>query len=294
MQDTKPLLVFASVLEHGSMNAAAQALGMTPSAVSQHVTRLESLHGVKLLHRSTRRLSPTDAGRSVGAYCMRLKNTLSDAHQALDNLKNEAAGEVRLAVASGMADAPAFQTALKRLRQLHPNIRLRLYFGDEVADLREGGIDIALRGGEHALADTDLVARHLAAWPWQICAAPAYLAQQGAVTRPEQLNRLHWLHYLPVNTTLRRGAESWRLNVTESLFCNQLSAVRTLTLGGLGVSMQLAGDTADLVAQGRLVVLLPEWTLPSVNIYAVMPHRVQSAKTEAVVRILQQSFAETA
>ena len=71
MQDTKPLIVFAAVLEHGSMNAAAAALGMTPSAVSQHISRLEALHGVKLLHRSTRRLSPTDAGRSLGSHCAR-------------------------------------------------------------------------------------------------------------------------------------------------------------------------------------------------------------------------------
>ena len=68
MQDIKPLLVFATVLEQGSMNGAATALGMTPSAVSQHISRLETLHQVKLLHRSTRHLVPTDAGRALGHY----------------------------------------------------------------------------------------------------------------------------------------------------------------------------------------------------------------------------------
>jgi len=68
MDDLKPLLAFAAVLEHGSMNAAAKALGMTPSAVSQHISRLEKLHGVKLLHRSTRRLAPTDAGQALAAH----------------------------------------------------------------------------------------------------------------------------------------------------------------------------------------------------------------------------------
>ena len=72
MDDLKPLLAFAAVLEHGSMNAAAKALGMTPSAVSQHISRLEKLHGVKLLHRSTRRLAPTDAGQALAAHCRRL------------------------------------------------------------------------------------------------------------------------------------------------------------------------------------------------------------------------------
>ncbi len=113
MQDIKPLLVFAAVLEHGSMNAAAAALGMTPSAVSQHITRLESLHGVKLLNRSTRHLAPTDAGRALAVHCGRLRRTLADTQTALDNLKTEAAGEVHLAITSGIADTQMFQTALK-------------------------------------------------------------------------------------------------------------------------------------------------------------------------------------
>ena len=87
MQDIKPLLVFAAVLEHGSMNGAAQALGMTPSAVSQHITRLESLHGIKLLNRSTRHLTPTEAGHTLGQHCRRLRQSWLDAHAALDGVK---------------------------------------------------------------------------------------------------------------------------------------------------------------------------------------------------------------
>ena len=89
MQDIKPLLVFATVLEYGSMNAAAAALGMTPSAVSQHINRLEALHGIKLLNRSTRSLAPTDAGRALGEYCRRLAATLADTRTVIDNLKTE-------------------------------------------------------------------------------------------------------------------------------------------------------------------------------------------------------------
>ena len=106
MDDLKPLLVFAAVLEHGSMNAAAQALAMTPSAVSQHIARLEHLHGVKLLHRSTRRVSPTEAGATLAQYCRRLSATLRDTRLALDNLKTDIAGEVRLAAPTSMATAP--------------------------------------------------------------------------------------------------------------------------------------------------------------------------------------------
>ena len=172
MDDLKPLLVFAAVLEHGSMNAAAQALAMTPSAVSQHIARLEHLHGVKLLHRSTRRVSPTEAGATLAQYCRRLSATLRDSRLALDNLKTDIAGEVRFAAPTSMAMAPAFQRALQRIGEEHPALRLQLHFGEALADLRSGAIDIALRGGEHALDAPDLVARHLADWRWIICAAP--------------------------------------------------------------------------------------------------------------------------
>ena len=291
MQDIKPLLVFAAVLEHGSMNAAANALGMTPSAVSQHVSRLEAQHGVKLLHRSTRRLTPTDAGQALAQYCLRLRHTLADTLQALDNLKTEAAGDLNIALPSGMAHAPPFQVALQQLQQHYPAIRPQLYFSDSLADLKQGDIDIALRGGNHALDAPDLVARPLATWHWQIVAAPAYLAARPPINSPHQLAEQQWLHYLPIHAILLRGEERHVLEIERSILCNQLAAVSTLTQAGLGLSMQLSGETAALIAQGRLCVVLPDWALPSVRIYAVTPHRVQSAKTEAALGILQRCFA---
>lgn len=294
MHDIKPLLAFAAVLEHGSINAAAAALGMTASAVSQHITRLESIHGVKLLNRSTRRLTPTDAGRALAAHCARLRRTLADTQTALDNLKTEAAGELRLAITSATADSPVFQTALIRLQREYPDIRPVLYVADQLVDLQQDGIDIALRGGDHALDNPDLIARHLVTWPWLICGAPDYLAQHPPITRPEQLHGCRWLHFLPVRTTLHCGAESYLLDIADSMPCSQLAAVRSLTLGGAGLSLQLAGEVRQHISQGRLKAVLPEWTLPAVNLYAVTSYRVQSAKTEAAVKVLQQAFAEAA
>ena len=130
MQDIKPLLVFAAVLEHGSMNAAAAALGMTPSAVSQHINRLETLHGIKLLNRSTRSLAPTDAGRALGEYCRRLAATLADTRTVIDNLKTEPVGELRISLTSSVISSHAFQTAFSRLQTEFPKIRPVLNFSD--------------------------------------------------------------------------------------------------------------------------------------------------------------------
>ena len=161
MTETKPLLAFAAVIEHGTMHAAARALGMTPSAVSQHISRLEALHGVKLLKRSTRRIAPTEAGAALAAHCVKLRQALLDAQAALDNIKTEAAGEVRLALPSPLTLAPDFQAALLRVAAEFPKISIRLFVSDELADLQRHNIDIALRGGDTALDAPDLVARHL-------------------------------------------------------------------------------------------------------------------------------------
>lgn len=292
MQDIKPLLVFAAVLEHGSMNAAAQSLGMTPSAVSQHITRLENTHGVKLLHRSTRRLTPTDAGQALAQYCQRLRHTLADTMQALDNLKTEAAGNLHIALPSGMALAPPFQTALQRLQNEYPEIRPQLHFSDTLVDLKQESIDIALRGGHSALDAPDLVARKLATWRWHICAAPQYLAAHEPITRPEQLHGHRWLHYLPIRLMLNCGGQHYRLDIENSIMCSQLAAVNTLTLAGAGLSVQLDGEVQKALSDGLLQTVLPEWEQAPMDIYAVTSYRVQSAKTEAAMRILLACFAE--
>ena len=227
----------------------------------------------------------------MAQYCLRLRHTLADTLQALDNLKTEAAGDLHIALPSGMAHAPPFQVALQQLQQHYPAIRPQLYFSDSLADLKQGDIDIALRGGNHALDAPDLVARPLATWHWQIVAAPAYLAARAPIDSPHQLAEQQWLHYLPIHAILLRGEERHVLEIERSMLCSQLAAVSTLTQAGLGLSMQLSGETAALITQGRLRVVLPDWTLPSVRIYAVTPHRVQSAKTEAALGILQRCFA---
>lgn len=292
MQDIKPLLVFAAVLEHGSMNAAAAALGMTPSAVSQHINRLESLHGLKLLNRSTRRLVQTDAGRVLGGYCRRLSQTLAETRNAVQQLKTEPAGDLNIALTSAIVESPAFQTALRRLQNEFPKIRTVFHFSDALEDLQQKPMDLAIRGGDHALDDANLVARHLAVWQYRICASPDYLAQHTPIVHPSQLHAHRWLHFLPVRTTLHCGSENYFLDITDSTYCSQLAAVRSFTSAGFGLSLQVSGEIEQAVAQGRLKIVLPEWSLPPVNLYLVTPYRTQSAKTEAAVQIIQESFAQ--
>ena len=291
MKEIKALLVFSTVLKNGSMKGAATELGMTPSAVSQHITKLEKLHGIKLLNRNTRHLLPTDAGRALGSYCQRFQQALLDTQTALNNLKEEATGELKIALTSNIIDTTMFQQALKRLQQEYPSITPNLLVSDALLDLQQSDIDIAIRGGDHALDDPNLVARHLASWAWKICATPAYLSERPAISRPEQLHQQHWFHFLPISITMHHDIESYQLTITNSMPCSQITAIRSLTLAGLGVSLQLEGEVREYINQGRLTVVLEDWVLPVVNLYAVTPYRVQSAKTEAGIKILQESFS---
>ena len=292
MEDVKPLLVFAAVLEQGSMNAAAQALQMTPSAVSQHIARLESVRGVKLLNRSTRRLTPTDAGEALAEHCRRLRQTLREVQVALENLKEAAAGDLHLAVPSTLLHAPPLQRALAMLQCDYPEVHPWLHSSDELLDLHQGGVDIAIRGGEHALDAPDLIARPLVSWPWRICATPEYLARHEAISRPEQLMMHPWIFWQPLRLPMQREEKHFLLECERGTRCNTLAAAHTLVLAGLGLGVQLSGEIEAALAQGRLQVVLPEWQLPVVSLYAVTPYRVQSAKTAVMLRLLQQAFRE--
>lgn len=290
MDDLKPLLAFAAVMEYGSMHAAGKALGISASAISQHITRLESLHGVKLLKRSTRRLFPTEAGKILATHCQTLRQAIHNTQQALDNVKTEIAGEVSLALPTGLIFSAPLQQALLNIAKRLSLIKIRLVVADQLVDLQQQSIDIALRGGEHALDAPDLIARHLVDWQWHMVASPSYLAQHNLPKNPADLAHLRWLTCMPMTYELRYQQERilWKMPNTWNM--GDLATVRQMTLAGLGASVQLAGDIATAVQQEHLTILLPQWQMPTIALYAITPHRVQSAKVAAVLAILLESF----
>lgn len=293
LDDAKPLLAFATVLETGSMQAAGKALGISASAVSQHVSRLEALHRVKLLHRSTRRLTPTDAGLALRAHCHRLRQTLLLAQEALESLKSEASGKLHLALASSLVQAPAFCRSLSLLSRHYPGIQPVLHIDDTLTPLAGGAIDIAIRGGDHALEAPGLVARPLAHWRWRILAAPDYLDRHPSIRQPDDLLSHTWLHYRDQRQTLilQRGDTTQSLRLPPGLVCDQLAAVSQLAMAGFGLCLQLSGEAQKATEDGRLHPLLPDWKLPGIHLYAVTPQRAQSAKVRVALEILHQAFA---
>ncbi|SMB79505.1 DNA-binding transcriptional regulator, LysR family [Pasteurella testudinis DSM 23072] len=290
MDDLKPLLAFAAVIKYGSMNAAGDKLGISPSAVSQHISRLERLYGVKLLYRNTRSMQPTEAGNQLAQYAIQLQQSALYAQNALESLKSEVSGTLRIAMISGLLDAEWFQAALRELVQTYPNVVPQLFIGDSVIDLKQERIDVAFRAGEGALNQGDLVAKRLATAQWTICAAPDYLANAEPITQPLDLLQHRWISSFRINQSLQRGDQIFMLQPTDYLYCNQLSGLRNCSLAGLGLSIQTDLEISGLLRKGLLQTVLPEWKLPTINLYAVLPYRVQSAKVRVWLDIVQQQL----
>ncbi|MDO9404171.1 MAG: LysR family transcriptional regulator [Polaromonas sp.] len=292
MDQLRRMGVFAEVVAAGSLSAAARQLGMTPSAVSQHLKLLEKSLGLALLHRSTRRLTLTEAGERYHAGCAAMVAAARSADQALARLRDEPEGELRLAAPIGFGGLLA--SALGPLRA-HPRLRLRLLLDDARVDLIEARVDLAIRVGEQA--DSTLVARKLGRMPRQLCAAPAYLARAGWPAQPRDLLQHDWLAHQSaqsgpdlVEMTSASGQQE-TLRLEGRVQASQVTALHALCVAGWGISIGVSEEDKAALADGRLLPVLPGWTLADLPVYAVTPRRgEQPAKVRHALDLLAAWF----
>ena len=292
MDQLRRYAIFAAVVEAGTMTGAAKALGMTPSAVSQHIGQLESLLGLTLLHRSTRRLSLTEAGEVVWQGCQSLQQTLNQTELRLSEVRDSLLGEVRITAPVGMAGQP-LALALSPLLQAHPGLCIQIIADDEKRDLIAERIDVALRVG--SLPDSTLVARKLGQTRMLLCAAPAYLARKGTPRTPADLAAHDWLCGDMLGSGLllldERGGEH-RVRFKPRVLCNNVLPLRQFALAGQGISLQPEGEVGEDLAQGRLLELLPGFWVPPMEIHAITPQREIPEKVRRVITALRSHFAE--
>ena len=293
MDQLKRMAIFAEVVARGSLTAAARQLGMTPSAVSQHLRQLEQSLGLALLHRSTRRLALTEAGERYHAGCAAMVAAAHSAEQALARLRDEPEGELRLAAPIGFGSLLA--AALAPLRS-YPKLSLRLLLDDTLIDLIEARVDIALRVG--ALADSSLVARKLGSMTRQLCASPGYLAERGWPAHPQELLQHDWLGSKPGHAGMDllelhgAGGETQVLRLEGRVQASQVTALHALCVAGWGISMGVSEDDRQALADGRLLPVLPGWHVPDLPVYAVTPRRgEQPAKVRHAMDLLAAYFS---
>ncbi len=264
--------LFARVAALGTLSAAARERNVPVSQVSRMLTRLEKGCGARLIHRSTHGLALTAEGESFLGYCQRLIATLDEMEGDFARKSGEAVGRVRVAASTVIAQY-LLLPSLPSLHERHPRLQVDLEVSDRLVDMARDGIDLAIRT-DAALPDT-LVARPIGRLGRALYAAPAYAAQRGLPTHPEQLgaHRLiansavshlnHWPFVVDGRRTTVSVEGHWRTNDT--------GLAASMVLQGLGIGRLVTVAAEPLVRQGRLVAVLGTFVdHQPVPIYAVM------------------------
>jgi DNA-binding transcriptional LysR family regulator len=284
---------FVAVVEQGSISAAARVLDRDPSVISRRLDALEARLGVRLLSRTTRRITLTEAG---AAYLTRVRTILSELSAADSEAAEGAAaprGLLRLSLPATFARRwiapwlPAFVAA-------YPDVQLELIHSDRFVDLIADGFDAAVRIG--ALSDSSLVVRHLAQFETILCASPSYVARQGVPSRPEDLAQHQCLRFpkegFRQSWKLRNGDQHMTQRVSGSIVSDEGEGLLVACLAGAGILPASDWEIGQELADGRLVRVLPGWRFDEDGAVQVVlpPGRLIPAKTRVFVDWLVRDF----
>ena len=288
------MTLFARVVEAGSFSAAARALDRTPSAVSKQIRRLEDRLGVRLLNRTTRHLSLTDAGDAFYAYAARIAGELEEAEDAVAAFGDYPRGTLRVAatVSFGRVEIlPRIESFLRRW----PDVRLEVELTDHHVDLVEEGLDVAIQWREQ-IEDPAVVARRLCINRRIICAAPAYVERHGMPRTPEALtehNCLTLTELSEFNDWAFTDAEHGErvLHVGGNFAANTADGLYEAAIAGVGLARLSTWLVMPDIRAGRLVPVLPEYPHERSAFYLVYPHRRHlSPAVRAFVDFLVELF----
>ena len=284
--------VFAEVVGAKSFSAAADKLGISKSLASREVSALERSLAVKLLNRSTRKLSLTEAGSIFYEHCVNILQEAELAERRVTQAQSEPAGVVK------MTAIPAFAVrhvlpAIVEFQQQYPKIQVRLSCSNRTVDLGTEGFDLGIRSSPPA---PNLVARKLAVSRLVLLASPAYLARRGTPRRIQDMEK-HDCVLFPMLApkgvwTFRRSGRKYALKVPASFETDDLEAVRAAILSGLGVGLLPRHMVGADLRQGTLVPLLRQFQpVPEGAIYLVyLPNRTQPSRVRVLVNFLIARF----
>ncbi|MCL6705381.1 LysR family transcriptional regulator [Pseudomonas sp. R2.Fl] len=293
MTNLGDLEIFARVISSGSMSLAARSLGLSPAVVSKRIKRLEDRLGTRLLQRTTRQISLTEAGQGFHERVLAVLAGLEEAEAFAAGRSSEVRGTLKISAPTSfgrMHIAPH----LKRFMGAHPELVIELVLSDEFTDIVAGGFDLAIRIAE--LTDSSLVARRLAPVRRILCAAPDYIAGHGT---PETIEDLKHHRCLPAH-----NHDAWRLEGPEGLLSvrpegmlitNSSEVIREAVIAGLGIALRSTWDIGPELKAGRLVQVLPTYEgSHNVTLSAVYPSRqFLPAKVRLFIDYLAELYGPT-
>lgn len=296
MENWNDIAVFVRVVEAGSFTAAAGKLGLSQSAVSKSVTRLEERLGTRLLNRSTRRISLTETGSALHVRGLAALKEMEEAELEVARLQTEPRGVLRVSAPMSFGVLHLAPLLPEFLRQ-YPALTVDMQMDDRLVDLVEEGYDLAIR--IKALDDSALVAKRLAPCRSVTCAAPEYLARHGEPQTPRDLRDHRCLVYTyrtnPLEWEFRDSAgKKISVTITGPLHCSSGLALREAALASAGILLTPTFYVGDAIKSGRLRPILTDYiNFPEANVYAVYPERRHlSPKVRAFVDFLGGRFGD--
>lgn len=287
--------LFVRVVETGSFSKAAAELGITQPTATKHVAALEARLGARLLHRSTRGVTPTEVGHLYHAKCKLIEQELEAADNLAGLLQGQAGGQLRIGCSVAFGRRVLVPLVLRFMRE-HPAITVDLSFDDRYVNLVEQGIDVAIRMGR--LADSSLGARYLGRNPWVLVASPAYLAVHGAPADAQALAGHACLVYSSV-----QGDDRWSFTAPDGrshsvavrgpLRSNNLSAVLAACRDGMGLAVLPGYVARDSLNDGALLPQLGGWVIPAQDMHAVFPSpKLVPGKVQVFINWLCAALAD--
>jgi DNA-binding transcriptional LysR family regulator len=293
MDKLEAMNAFVKVVALGSYAEAGRALGLTRSAVSKAVMELEQLLGARLLDRTTRRVSATEAGLAYYESCADILARVEETEMQVSRLHDEPRGVLKInaPVSFGVLHLGPL---IAEFTASYPDLRIELTLNDRFVDPIEEGVDVTIRIG--ILADSSLIARRLAPARRVLVAAPDYLSRHGAPQGPEELAQHRCLNYGHSTTLQRwqltRDGQTINLAINSMLCSNNGDVLRAAALGGQGIAKLPTFLVGPDIKAGRLIVVLPDFPPTELGLFALYaPNRYLAAKTRLLIDFLASRLA---
>lgn len=271
MDEYRSLAIFVAVHEAGSFSSAGRRLKLSTSVVSHHISKLEAKVGASLFFRSTRSLSLTPDGKAILPAARTMVAAAQDALDILTETSDQPAGALRITLPA-FGERSTLHRSILRFARDHPMVAVTIHSSDKPVDLVKEGFDLAIRLG--VLRDSAMMSKRIGSFGRKLVASPEYLAGRPNITTLADLQACDFISMamLPDVITLFRKGEQFSFEPENvRLEVHSLSSAKSAVLEGLGLQ-HLPDSEADAeIAQGHLVEVLPEWSLPELGIYAVWP-----------------------
>ncbi|MDC4591124.1 LysR family transcriptional regulator [Acinetobacter baumannii] len=291
--------VFACVVEKSSFSGAARELGITTSAVSQQIRSLENEMDVILLHRSTRKLSLTEAGQAFFSSCQEMLAAAERGKIRINELRDDLIGDLRIATTPDLA-VQHIIPALSHWMSAHRGLSVHFEVGHRYIDLIEERIDIAVRMSSTAVEESDSVIP-MAFVDQILVASPSYLNQTSTILHPNDLNNHELLSINAMNDSRSfnfqhaKTGEKLNIEMASRLQSNNLQVAKALCQQGHGIARILYLDAQKELKNGSLIEILPDWKLPAFTLYVeIAKHDQQPMKIQRCVEALKQYFSQLA